>query len=159
MTGGPIVSREALNDRSVVFIEGVQSGLSGTAAARAAGYADPAKQSKRLMKNPQIQRVLSLLTKFNTGAKKKTRDELHDMLMESFDIAKIQADAGSMVRVVAEFNRMNGFYEPETRKVDISIRVNQQKEVIQQLSDEELLEMIGGDVLEGEYAKVLDEEM
>lgn len=142
--------------RPVRFVELVAQGSNPNAAARAAGYADPDRASRDLMKNVLIKHMLDVARRASSPELQVTRNKVTEMVMEAYETAKIQADASSMVRAASELSRMNGYYEPERKVVDISMTLAQKKERLAELTDEELLELAhqSSKVIEGEFEEV-----
>jgi len=149
-----VIRDAVLDERTLTFVESVSQGLPPSAAARAAGYPDYGKQSKRLMANKAVQRLLAFAAKNQTRKKAISREKVHEMVMEAFDIAKMGTDASSMVRAAAELNKMNGFYEPERKVLDLNVNYQQQQAALANMSDDELLELAEGDLIEGECVPV-----
>lgn len=147
---------KVFSDKTAAFVENVHQGLAPDVAARMAGYANPKQDAHDLMKHEGVQRMLGTLARVSKNKKAQiSRAEVHEMVMEAFEIAKLSTDAGSMVRAAAELNKMNGFYEPERRVLDVSMTLQEKQQTLKELSDEELLRLAheeaqDADVIEGE---------
>jgi phage terminase small subunit len=144
------------DDRMLLFVQNVVNGMNPTAAARAAGYSQYERHAKRLMAKPFVKKMLAFAAEVSAKKKRITRDKVHEMVMEAFDIARTSADASSMVRAASELNRMNGFYEPERHVIELSSNVKEAQEALSQMSDDELLQLVDPKTIEGEAERVDD---
>lgn len=107
------------------------------------------------MQHPGVQRMLDTLARLNTNKKSRaTREQVHDMVMQAFEVAKMAVDAGSMVRAAAELNKMNGYYAPEQLNLSVTMSLKEKQVALEQLSDEELLRLTQDNVIEGEAERV-----
>ena len=74
--------------------------------------------------------------------------------MEAIDTARLAADPGSMIRGWVEIGKMLGLYAPE--KVEVTMTVGQRniQSKFEIMSDEDLLAIAEGRLIEGECARV-----
>lgn len=75
-------------------------------------------------------------------AAQMTRKKVMDMLLESYDMAKLSAEPATMVSAAREIGKMCGYYEP--KKVDINVTVQGAVAMgrMNALSDADLLRII-----------------
>jgi phage terminase small subunit len=153
--GDPFIG---LTDKQKIFIDAVCHGQTQTMAARSAGYEFPGPEAVRLMKIPKIKEALQYQHRKYEKATQMTRRRVMDGLVEAVEMAKVQADPGTMVNGWREIGRMCGYYAAEKKVIDINITAKRAVDKLEMMSDAELLEMIENDseAIEGEYAEVLD---
>ena len=76
-----------------------------------------------------------------------------DMLLESYDMAKLSAEPASMVSAAREIGRLCGYYEPRKVQLDVTVQGSIAMGRLNALSDAELLRLIesggSGTLLEG----------
>lgn len=137
-------------------------GMHVTQAAAHAGYAFPGHVAHALLDRPAVREELQRRLTKNRQFLEMTKEKAQAMVMRAYEIAELQADAGSMVRAASEINRMCGFYATVERKVQLDVTVIQHQEELKTLSDAELIRMAGqrvGQVLEGKAIKVIEHEV
>jgi hypothetical protein len=67
-----------------------------------------------------------------------------DMLIESFDMAKLMAEPASMVSAAREIGKMCGYYEPVRVKMDMTVNGEVAVRQLNAMTDGELLKLITG---------------
>ena len=133
------------------FCELVATEMEPKAAAKALGYSG--QYATQLMRNELVQEYLHELYMEIRRRTTYTRDKAVEMAFETFEIAKIQADAAGMSRALQELNKIHGYYEPEKLKIELSANAQRVMDTMEQLDDAKLLEMAA---LEGEYEEVVE---
>jgi hypothetical protein len=155
-TGDPVAS---LTPKQKVFVNALLHGQTQTMAAHSAGFEFPTVEASRMMRNPKIKESLQYLQRKHEKAGQITRRQVMDGLKEAIEMAKLQADPGTMVNGWREIGRMCGYYAAEKKIIDINITAKRAVDKLESLSDAELLEMIAedSDAIEGECAEILEE--
>jgi len=155
VTGDPNVG---LSDRQRIFVESIARGMSQTLAARTAGYSSPNVRGHHLMKDPKIQDAVAQFHRKHEKSVQMTRKKVMEGMLEAIEMAKVQADPGTMVNGWREIGRMCGYYAAERKVIDINISAKRVVDKLETLTDAELLEMISKDeeAIEGEFAEVLE---
>jgi hypothetical protein len=119
-----------------------------TAAARA-GYEGCATYGYRLVRQPNILAIYNDEKLKYEEAAQMTRKKVMDMLLESYEAAKMVSEPASMVSAAREIGKMCGYYEPVTRKLDITVNGNVINDRLNRMSDAEILDFITkGDALQ-----------
>lgn len=138
----------------------VHDRMTQTAAARLAGYNNPAVSAVQMMKNPKIMKALSIEREEYAKASGVTKKKVIDGFLEAIDMAKIKADPIAMVSGWREVGKMCGFYEPQKREVSISVNGQVMLQRVQSMSDEELLQLVEHEpeALAGEFSVVPEED-
>ena len=132
--------------------------MSQTAAARAAGAAQPGTAAHDWMRHPKIERAIAERRAEYAAASRVTKKRVIDGFLESIEMAKIKADPLTMIAGWREVGKMCGFYEPTKAKIEVSVQGQVLLQRLNGLSDEELLKLAEGDpnVLEGEVKVIED---
>jgi hypothetical protein len=147
----------ALTDRQKIFVDAVLRGQSQTMAARTAGYSAPNQRANLMMKDPKIIEALQQQHYKHEKSVQMTRKRVMEGLVEAIDMAKLQADPGTMVNGWREIGRMCGYYAAERKIIDVNISAKRVIDKLETLTDAELLEMVSQDeeAIEGEFEQVL----
>ena len=82
------------------------------------------------------------------------RGEIVAGMMEAIDLAKLIADPGSMIRGYTEIAKMLGLYAPEVKEVHITMGQRAIANKYEAMSDEDLLKIAEGNVVDGEFTHV-----
>jgi hypothetical protein len=82
-----------------------------------------------------------------------TRDKVQNIVLDAVDMARQQAMPGDMIRGAQELNKMNGFYAPERKELELGEKTRELISRFEAMSDVELLEAIEHDVdpIEAEF--------
>lgn len=159
-----IVDRElrTFTDQQKLFMDGVDMGMHITKAAQYAGYKHPFNQAYKLVDIPYVREELQRRLAKNRAVTEMTKEKAQKMVVEAYDVAKLQGDAGSMVRAVAEINKMCGFYATIERHVQLDVTLTANQAQLRSLSDAELVKLAGRDVgrtLEAEALPLIEQEV
>lgn len=130
-----------LTEKAKLFVKYWAQGESVYSAAARAGYGDGATYAYRLIHYPQAKALYAQEKALYEQAAQMTRKKVMDMLVESYDMAKMTAEPSSMVAAAREIGKMCGYYEPQKIKIEHTLTdgVTQRMD---RLTDEELLEVI-----------------
>lgn len=107
-----------------------------------AGYNDQPSYGYRMARMPNVLAVYNEEKRLYEEACQMTRKRVMDMLLESYDMAKLMSEPATMVSAAREVGKMCGYYEPT--KTQVNVTLNGQVNVAQlgRLSDDELLKII-----------------
>lgn len=146
------------HEKLAKFLEAIEMGMYPAQAARYAGYKEPAKVAKRLVtEDPVVMEHVAAINEASRETLRMTRERVQEGIMKAIDDARLASDPMGQIRGWAEINRMCGFYEPERKEViHTNLTVAQRRKAIEQASTEELLDMVGGEMVEAEY-EVMDD--
>lgn len=150
-----------LTERQRQFVVNlVDHRMTQTAAARAAGSAQPGTTAYEWMRHPKIERAIAERRAEYAVASQVTKKRVVDGFLESIEMAKIKADPLTMIAGWREVGKMCGFYEPTKAKIEVSVQGQVLIQRMNSMSDEELLKLAEGDpnVLEGEVTVIEDVE-
>jgi hypothetical protein len=154
-TGNPLYG---LTDKERLFCDHILKGATQTVAARSAGYCAPNVEGVRLMKKEKIKVALHYLHKKYEKASQMTRKKVMEGFTEAIEMARAQGEPATMVNGWREIGRMCGYYAPEKKILDVNVTAKRAVDVIETMSDAELLEMIENDseAIEGEFSEILE---
>lgn len=131
-----------LTDKQKLFVKFWAQGESIHTASSRAGYADCGTLAYRMVRMPNVLRLYEAEKAKYEAVADMSRKKVMDMLLESFDMAKLMAEPASMVSAAREIGKMCGYYAPVERKISITGNVIVDK--MNKLSDAELLKILEG---------------
>jgi hypothetical protein len=135
-----------LTEKEAIYLEWIGRGLTPFQAAQKAGYSSPSTAVLDLNSRPHIQTgIAELRTKYEEEAK-VSRREVIEGIKESIDMARDMSDPQTMIVGWRELGRICGYYETKT-KIDISVNGHVQISKLEQMSDQDLLRIIEGEVV------------
>lgn len=126
-----------------LFIEEMGLGRAPTTAARRAGYKSPHKDAKRLLEDPEIVEAIRLIQAETSKKSEMAREDVMTNLLRAFRIAEQMDDPQSMIRAMAEVNRMCGHYAPEKKVLEVTGEIQHMQRQLEELPKEKLLELLG----------------
>ena len=134
---------EFLSDKRSRFVEEYLRDQNGTQAAIRAGYAPGSAYSAahRLLKNDEIRAALAERQGAIARDLELDRQKVVAQLMEAIEVARLQADPQAMIAGWREIAKMLGYYEPERRRVEVSVSSKRAVQHLETLSDAELLRL------------------
>lgn len=107
-----------------------------------AGYNDQPSYGYRMAKMPNILALYNEEKRLYEEAAQMTRKKVMDMLLESYDMAKLMSEPASMVSAAREVGKMCGYYEPVKTQVNVTVNGQVSIDRMSRLSDDELLKII-----------------
>lgn len=125
-----------------LFTENMGLGHTPTAAARLAGSKKPSRDGKEWIKDPDVLFQVQTLQRENRRNSSLTRSDVMTNLIDAYNLGRTMADPQSMIRAMAEINRMSGFYAPEKKVFVLTDGAKDMQEQLDNLSKEELLELL-----------------
>ncbi len=141
--------RSAVTEKQAKFVEAKLHGLSDNAAAQAAGLANGTHASR----SPTIKEQLTAARRWLTDTTQITRLDVIEGVIDGIECARMQGDAGNVIKGRTEVGKILGHYAPEVKKVELSLSQGRLRAKFEALSDEDLLAIAEGRVLNGECAQ------
>lgn len=138
--------RSAVTEKQAKFVEAKLHGLSDNAAAQAAGLANGTNTSR----SPTIKEQLTAARRWLTDTTQIKRLDVIEGVIDGIEIARMQGDAGNVIKGWTEVGKILGHYAPEVRKIELSLGQSQLRAKFEALSDADLLAIAEGRVLSGE---------
>ena len=128
------------------FIDEYLIDHNGARAAVRAGYSPKCakEQASRLLTYAHVQAELKEKRSDMEIQLEITRESIIEGLQEAFELAKGSNNPGGMTGAYREIAKMCGYYEPEKKQIEINQAGKLTQQYLENLSNEELLEKIGG---------------
>ena len=131
-----------LNDKQKTFVKFWAEGESIATASAKAGYNDAATFAYRMVNMPNVLKLYHQIKAKYEEAGQMTRQKVMDMLIESYDMAKLMAEPSTMVAAAREVGKMCGYYAPVEHKMKVDVTGNIVVDRLNSMSDAELLKLI-----------------
>jgi len=127
----------ALSPQQSTFVAGVLTGKSRHESAKDAGYPNSSCPDKSELVRIEIANAREKLTDL-TQIK---RIDVIDGIMDGIACARMQGDAGNMIKGWTEVAKILGHYAPEVKNINISMNQQRMRSKFEAMSDEELIAM------------------
>lgn len=131
-----------LTDQQRLFVKYWAEGNPLAAASRMAGYADGAAYAYRMAHQPNILALYNEEKRKYEEASQMTRKRVIDGLLEAVDMAKLLGEPSTMVQGWKTIGQMCGYFAPVEVKHTVTHEGKVLQERLNQLTDEELMELI-----------------
>jgi hypothetical protein len=152
-----VLRNRKLPKKKQAYIDARAMGMTPEQAATAAGYSFPRIVAARLEhKDPDVRLVLTELAEETRKKFHFTRERVMELVDEGLGMARAARDPQAFFRGISEINKMQGYYEPEKRVIDVNVTWKDRVRQLESLSEEELLQRIGGEkglILDGEFER------
>lgn len=148
-----ITTDQALNEQQLLFVKAYAQGMSASAASRAAGYSN-SDTGHELLKRPHIQAALVAEQKEYRKQAKISRDDVLGVITDAIEMARTMSDPATMIRGADSLAKVLGYNAPEVKKLEIQGNAKRKLDKYSTMSDEELLAIAEGDVIEAEFTEV-----
>ncbi len=135
-------------------------GFTPRQAALQAGY-----RSKRdYLKFEEDPQVVEALQNHVTQTRREslyTRDKVMGVVEDGIEICRIQGDGVGMIRGAQEFNKMQGFYAPESKEIHVSVEHEMRQQQISEMSEKDLLKALDREqpYIDAEFEALPDEDV
>lgn len=146
-----------LTEKQKLFVKCWAEGETILSASYRAGYADSGQMGYRMSKDPAILKLYNYEKAKYEEAAQMTRKKVMDMLLESYDHAKLVSEPSSMVAAAREIGKMCGYYEPVKRTLDINVTGDVTVKRLERMSDEDLLKLVKGEITDVAFTEVEEE--
>lgn len=128
----------ALSTQQSTYVDGRLVGKSKNKAAKDAGYLQPQCPEKSALVKFEIAQAREKLTDLTTIK----RLDVIDGIMDAIACARMQGDAGNMIKGWSEVAKILGHYAPEVKTVNISMNQQRLRSKYEAMSTEELLRLM-----------------
>lgn len=151
-----------LTENQLRFVKNWASGDSIGNAYLRAGFDSPGtttggSRGYQLVKQPNIIAAYQREKAKYEEASQMTRKKVMDMLLESYETAKLMAEPASMVAAAREVGKMCGYYAPVETRVKVDVTGNIVMNKLNNMTDQELLEVISRGQQQAEPELLQDE--
>ncbi len=139
----------ALTEKQSLFVDAKLEGTSNYAAAIAAGTAPSNSSSVAASKRvkEEIARARAEITDLTT----LRRLDVIEGIMEGIGMARFMADPGVLIKGWVEIAKILGHYAPEVKRIEITTSQARIRTKYEALSDEDLLAIAEGRVIDAEF--------
>lgn len=151
------MGRPKLSPRQQEYIENRARGLDRQQSAVLAGYADHNDAGGQVEESTDVQQELARIRAETAKDAGITKDMVAGGLKRAADMAQTMADPVGMVAAWRELGKLLGFYAPAVKKIEKGINRKDLLAAMDQLSDEELLQLSRGKVIDGEFKRLPDQ--
>lgn len=141
----------AITDQQQKYVDAKMAGMSDADAKRAADL--PIERD--MNKVQAIRDQLAAARRWLTNTTQITRLDCIEGVIDGIEIARMQGDAGNVIKGWTEVAKILGHYAPEVKRIEMTMEQSRMRSKLEGLSDEELLR-IGetGSVIDGECSQV-----
>ena len=101
-----------------------------------------------------IRHQLQPARRWLTNTTQITRLDVIEGVIDGIEMARMQGDSGNVIKGWTEVGKILGHYAPEVKKIELSMEQGRLKSKFEALSDEELLAIQEGRVIDGECQEV-----
>lgn len=135
-----------LSDKQKLFVKLWAQGESIVTATERAGFQNSPTYGYRLVRQPNVLALYHEEKAKYEASVQMTRKKVMDGLLEGVEMAKMAGEPASVIAGWREIGKMCGYYEPVTKKLDITVSGNVVLDRMNRLSDAELLKLIEGEI-------------
>lgn len=138
----------AITEKQEKFVEAKLAGLNDKQAKEVSGCSGTEKTVET------IRHQLQAARRWLTNTTQITRLDVIEGVIDGIEMARMQGDSGNVIKGWTEVGKILGHYAPEVKKIELSMEQDRLKSKFEALSDEELLAIQEGRVIDGECQEV-----
>jgi len=142
--------RSQVTELQAEFIEAKLTGLSDHAAAAQAG----ATNGTQLARSATVREQLTVARRWLTDTTQIKRLDVIEGVIDGIEMARMQGDSGNVIKGWTEVGKILGHYAPEVKRIELSTDHARLRSKFESLSDEELLAIQEGTVIDGSCSEV-----
>jgi phage terminase small subunit len=142
-----------LTQQEELLVQNILKGYPKSMAGREAGYNfNSMKQGvDRILKKPVVRERIDALRMELSRRAQTTQEDVLEGFKDAINDAKLAGDPGNQIAGWREIAKILGYYAPERKEVEISHQHQQAQEQLASLSEDDLIKLAGGDVIDGEF--------
>lgn len=127
--------------RQAKFIDHFLESGNASEAARLAGYASRSAKvtACRLLNHPEVVATVRTRRCEIEAGYQLSREKVVNGLLSAISMAELKGDAGTVISGWRELGKLLGYYEPERKKIDVSLDARRVISRFEQMSDAELV--------------------
>lgn len=129
-----------LTEQQQTFVDNVLEGRTHNASAVLAGYPNATAPDKSENVRNEIARARAQLTDLTT----LKRLDVIDGILDGVAIARMQADAGNVIKGWTEIAKILGHYAPEVKNINLNTNQQRVRSKLESLDDADLLAIANG---------------
>lgn len=137
-------SEQTLTAKQLRWVDEILIDGNATAAAVRAGYSERSARSiaHENMSKPDIQAVLAERRRVVAGRLQITREGVLKGLLDAVELARSQSNPAGMIAGLVQIGKLQGYYAPETRRVELMADPETFTRHLERLSDQELMAIV-----------------
>lgn len=135
------LAAKPITEKQRAFIKLWAQGESILSASERAGYSDNGTYAYRLVRQPHVIALYEAEKRKYEEACDMSRKKVMDMLIESYEMARLLAEPATMVSAAREIGKMCGYYAPVEIKTSTP-EGEALKQRIDRMSDDELIKLV-----------------
>ena len=140
----------AITEKQEAFVEGKLRGLSDVEAKVQAGLSATAATQNVAAVRAQLEAARRWLT----STTQITRLDVIEGVIDGIEMARMQGDAGNVIKGWTEVAKILGHYAPEVKKIELTMEQGRMRSKLEALSDDELFRISQGRVIDGDCQEV-----
>ena len=151
--------KRKLTKQQEVYIEGQAKGQTKRQSAILAGYAVTGESGGGDTAQIESPNVMERLAEIRAEVAKNTgvtKEQVVSMFIQAADMAKLMADPQGLVAAARELGKMLGFYAPEVKKVTHGLDKGSLRQVLEEMTDDDLQRLANAKALPGEAVRIED---
>jgi hypothetical protein len=133
-----------ITEKQQTYVDSIMEGKSKDASAKAAGY----PHAQHLERSETVRQEIALAREKLTDLTQIRRLDVVDGIMDGISLARMQGDAGNVIKGWTEVGKMLGHYAPEVKTLNLNLNQQRLRSKFEALSDEELLAIQNGAVID-----------
>lgn len=150
----PVVPSAELTERERLYVQARAQGMRHHVSLRAAGFSLKSYPAAHLLEDkPHIAAALAAERRAYAAASQISRKDVIDGISEAVAQARIQADPMAQIAGWREIAKICGHYAPEVRRLELSDDARRVMQKFEAMSDEDLLQMTQGEVIDYEMVE------
>ena len=142
--------RSKLTEAQATFVDHKMLGLNDKQAAVAAGQ----QTASGFVNSPTVKEQLAAARRWLTDTTQIKRLDVIEGVIDCIELARMQGDAGNVIKGWTEVGKILGHYAPEVKRIELSANQGRLRAKFEALSDEELLAIQEGVTIDGTATQV-----
>lgn len=144
--------RSKVTEKQQTFVNAKMLGMNDNQAAVAAGSRD----AYALTNSSTIKEQLAAARRWLTDTTQIKRLDVVEGLLDGIEMARMMGDPGNVIKGWVEVGKLLGHYAPEVKRIELTATQGRLRAKFEALSDEELLAIQEGRVIDGTCDQVSD---
>lgn len=132
------------------FVDAKMLGANDRQAALAAGQPSASNFTNAV----SVREQLAAARRWLTDTTQIKRIDVIEGVIDGIEMARMQGDAANVIRGWTEVGKILGHYAPEVKKIELTMNQGRLKSKFEALSDEELLAITEGMVIDGSCTEI-----
>ena len=137
----------AITEKQEKFVDAKMLGLNDKQAVLSAGLSSVPSAIA-------VRDQLAAARRWLTNATQITRLDVIEGVIDGIEMARMQGDAGNVIKGWTEVGKILGHYAPEVKKIELSMEQGRLRSKFEALTDEELLAIQEGRVIDGDCTEI-----